>query len=206
MTFGVLGTGMVGDAIASKLVFLRHEVMMGARDANNPKASAWARRSGPLAKAGIFADAARFGGVIFNCTNGANSINALRAAGGENLSGKTLIDVANVLTPDGAVPVSLAEQIQNEFPQVKVVKTLNTVNCEVMVDPSKAGAAHTVFLSGNDAAAKETARQVLEWFGWADIIDLGDIASARGPEAYMPLWFALWKRLGTAHFNIRVSR
>lgn len=206
MKFGVFGTGMVGNVIASKLVALGHEVVMGARDASNAKAAAWANRAGRLAKAGTFADAAGFGDVVFNCTNGENSLAALRAAGADNLSGKTLVDVANVLSADGAGQQSLGEQIQRAFPDAKVVKTLNTINCDVMVDPQKAGDLHTVFLSGNDPDSKQTVRHLLESFGWTDIIDLGDITSAKGPEGYVPLWLALWNRLGTAHFNIRVTR
>jgi 8-hydroxy-5-deazaflavin:NADPH oxidoreductase len=148
----------------------------------------------------------RFGDPVFNCTNGAKSPDALRAAGAGNLSGKVLIDVANVLTQEGAGPQSLGEQIQSTFPDARVVKTLNTVNCNVMVDPRRAGEGHTVFMSGNDAAAKARVHDVLESFGWVDILDLGDIASARGPEAYLQLWLTLWRRLGTADFNIHVSR
>src|SRR5215831_12485953 len=131
MRVGVFGTGMVGDAIASKLIALGHEVMMGSREASNPKAVSWAKRVGPRAQAGAFADAAKFGEVLFNCTNGANSISALRAAGEDYLAGKTLIDVANVLPPDTSRTESLGEEIQKAFPKVKVIKTLNTVNCEI---------------------------------------------------------------------------
>src|SRR5262245_24468492 len=90
MKIGVMGTGMVGDAIASKLVALGHEVMIGSRESNNPKAVAWAKRLGERAQAGSFEDTARFGELVFNCTNGGNSLEALRAAGEKNLSGKIL--------------------------------------------------------------------------------------------------------------------
>src|SRR5262249_40983788 len=112
MKIGVLGTGMVGDAIASKLVALGHDVMMGSREANNPKAIAWEKRLGGRAKAGSFADTARFGELLFNCTNGANSIDALRMAGEKNLAGKILIDVANILPPEARGGEALGEQIQ----------------------------------------------------------------------------------------------
>src|SRR5262249_48293663 len=151
MKIGVLGTGMVGNAIASKLVALGHEVMMGSRDAKNANAAAWAERVGGRAQIGAFADAARFAQVLFNCTHGANSIDALRAAGEENLAGKVVIDVANILPPDVREPESLGEQLQKSFPEAKVVKALNTINCEVMVDPSKLPGSHSVFMSGNDA-------------------------------------------------------
>jgi len=204
MKIGVLGTGMVGDAIASKLIALGHEVMMGSRDPKNAKAAAWAERIGGRAQIGTFADTARFAHLLFNCTHGANSVDALRAAGEKNLAGKVVIDVANILPPAVRGPESLGEQLQKSFPEAKVVKALNTINCEVMVDPSKLPGSHSVFMSGNDAVAKNTVRQLLEAFGWRDIIDLGDISKARATESYMPLWLALWNTLGTLHFNIKV--
>jgi len=130
----------------------------------------------------------------------------LRAGGQKNLSGKVLIDVANVLPPDPAATHSLGERIQVAFAQTKVVKALNTMNCEVMVDPAKVPGVHSVFLCGNDAGAKATASKLLQSFGWKDIIDLGDISNARATEAYLPLWLALWKALGTSVFNINVVR
>jgi predicted dinucleotide-binding enzyme len=206
MKIGVFGTGMVGDAIASKLVTLGHEVMMGSRDATNPKAVAWAKRSGANAHAGTFADTAAFGEVLFNCTHGASSLDVLRAAGATRLAGKVLVDIANILPPDKSVLVSLGEQIQEAFPETRVVKTLNTINCDLMVNPSEVSGSHTLFMSGNDAAAKATVRELVEGFGWKDVLDLGDIATARAVEAYLPLWLALWKKLGTAQFNIKVLR
>src|SRR6516164_3403319 len=171
MKIGVLGTGMVGDAIASKLVALGHEVMMGSRDANNPKATAWAKRTGARAQNGTFADTAAFGEVLFNCTQGANSLDALSAAGEKRLSGKVLIDVANILQPERRRPESLAEQIQATFPQAKVVKALNTMNCTLMVDPSTLSESHTVFMSGNDGDAKKRARQLLQAPGGKEDIE-----------------------------------
>jgi len=206
MNIGVLGTGMVGNAIASKLVALDHAVMMGSRTPGNSKAAEWATRAGARGRIGTFAEAAAFGEVVFNCTHGASSLAALTAAGAENLNGKVLIDVANVLPPDDPGPQSLGQQIQNAFPQTRVVKTLNTVNCEVMVNPQLGSASHTIFVCGNDAGAKRTARGLLESFGWSDIMDLGDIATARATESYLPLWLALWRTLGTAAFNIKVVR
>jgi predicted dinucleotide-binding enzyme len=143
---------------------------------------------------------------LFNCTNGTNSVTALQAAGESNLGDKTLIDVANVLPPDPSRTLSLGEQIQKTFPRLRVVKTLNTVNSQVMVDPLRVPGAHTVFLCGNDDQAKKSASRLLEAFGWKDVVDLGDISNARAIEAYLPLWLALWKKLGTLDFNIEVVR
>ena len=206
MKIGVLGTGMVGEAIASKLVALGHDVMMGSRDAKNPKAIAWAKRAGAHAQAGTFADAAAFGELLFNCTQGANSVDALRSAGEKRLAGKVLIDVANILPPAQRGPESLGELIQKTFPQAKVVKALNTINSSLMVDASALPDSHTVFMSGNDADAKKRVRELLQAFGWKDIIDLGDIGTARATESYVSLWVGLWKALGTAQFNIKVVR
>ena len=206
MKIGVLGTGMVGNAIGSKLVALGHEVMMGSRTAANSKALAWAKTAGASGHVGTFAETGAFGEIVFNCTHGEHSLAALRAAGEANLDGKVVVDVANVLTPQGPGPESLGEQVQKAFPNAKVVKTLNTINCELMVAPAKLPGSHTVFLSGNDAGAKERVRNLLESFGWKDAIDLGDISTARATEGYVPLWMSLWKQLGTLTFNINVVR
>src|SRR5262245_9378853 len=135
MKIGVLGTGMVGNAIASKLVALGHDVMMGSRSADNVNATTWAKSAGAQATAGTFADAAAFGELVFNCTQGANSLVALKAAGAANLDGKIVVDVANVLSQEKPASESLGEQIQSAFPRAKVVKTLNTMNCALMVNP-----------------------------------------------------------------------
>ena len=206
MKIGVLGTGMVGKAIASKLVALGHEVMMGSRTADNPKTLAWANTAGPAGRVGTFADAAAFAELVFNCTQGTGSLAALRNAGAANLDGKVVIDVANVLTPEGPGRESLGEQIQKAFPHARIVKTLNTINCDLMVDPDRLPGSHTVFLSGNDSGAKKMVRDLLESFGWKDTIDLGDISTARATEGYVPLWMSLWKQLGTLTFNINVVR
>jgi 8-hydroxy-5-deazaflavin:NADPH oxidoreductase len=206
MKIGVLGTGMVGNAIASKLVALGHEVMMGSRTSDNAKARAWTRTAGARGHVGTFTETSAFGELVFNCTQGTGSLAALQAAGAANLDGKIIVDVANVLTPEEPGLESLGEQIQKAFPHAKVVKTLNTINCDVMVAPDKLPGLHTVFLSGNDTGAKNRVRDLLESFGWKDAIDLGDISTARATEGYVPLWISLWKQLGTLTFNINVVR
>ena len=219
MKNGVLGTGVVGQTIARKLADLGHEVRMGARQAGNDKAVAWAKAmtsAGAKASHGAFADAAAFGEVIWNCTNGVGALEALRAAGADNLRGKLLIDVTNPLDASKGMPPSLAvcntdslgEQIQRAFPDALVVKTLNTVNCGVMVNPGKvAGGDHTAFLSGNDPSAKDLVREIMTgWFGWKHLLDLGDITTARGAEAYLLLWVRLWGAQQTGDFNVKVVR
>ena len=216
MKIGVLGTGMVGQAIATKLVELGHEVRMGSRTSGNENAVAWAAAAGEGSSEGAFPDAAEFGEVLFNCTAGGGSLDALAAAGEGNLGGKVLIDVANPLDFSQGMPPtlsvsntdSLGEQIQRSFPEARVVKALNTMNCEVMVDPAKIPGYHVLFLCGNDEGAKREAGKLLREFGWANerIIDLGDISSARGTEMYLPLWLRIMGSLGTGHFNIAVMR
>jgi predicted dinucleotide-binding enzyme len=214
MRFGVLGTGVVGQTVAGKLVSLGHEVTMGARRAGNEKAVAWAEAAGEPAHEGSFADAARFGEVAVNATAGAASLDALGAAGSENLAGKVLVDIANPLDFSGGMPPiltvcntdSLAEQIQRAFPEALVVKTLNTVNASVMVEPGLVPGLHTVFVCGNDAGAKTLVSELLESFGWpaGAVLDLGDIGAARGTESYLLLWLRLWGATGTGILNVSV--
>lgn len=212
MRIGVLGTGMVGQAIATKLVSLGHEVRMGSREAGNEKAVAWAQAAGERASDGSFADAAGFGELVVNATAGVASLDALGAAGEENLNGKILIDMANALDfSHGMLPNlafcnddSLGERLQRAFPRARVVKALNTMNCKVMVDPARVPGEHAVFVCGDDGDAKREVAGLLGSFGWPQdrIIDLGGIAAARGTEMYLPLWLSLYGRLETGDFNI----
>jgi predicted dinucleotide-binding enzyme len=214
MHIGVLGTGTVGHTLAQALVDRGHEVRMGARSAGNEKAVAWATDAGPLASEGSFADAAAFAELVFNATAGAASLEALEMAGAEQLAGKVLIDVANPLDMSKGMPPtltvcnddSLGERIQRGFPELRVVKALNTVTAAVMVKPELVPGDHTIFICGNDGEAKTHARGLLEEFGWpaGSILDLGDLGAARGMEMYLPLWLRLWGATGTAVLNVEV--
>jgi 8-hydroxy-5-deazaflavin:NADPH oxidoreductase len=216
MRFAVLGTGMVGRTIADKLVSLGHEVVMGSRSADNERAREFAEAAGERASHGTFADAAGWAEAVFNCTAGVASLEALLAAGEENLSGKLLVDVANPLDfSQGAPPSlsimghdSLGEQIQRAFPDARVVKTLNTVNCRVMVEPGRVPGDHDVFVCGDDEGAKAEVRELLTAFGWPEdaIIDLGDISAARGTEAYLLFWLRLTGVAGGPDVNVKVVR
>jgi predicted dinucleotide-binding enzyme len=197
MRIGVLGTGMVGRAIAGRLQALGHDVRVGSRSAGDG--------------AVVFADAAAHGEVVFNCTAGSASLKALAAAGERNLAGKTLIDVSNALDFSSGGPAlfttstdSLGERIQAAFPEARVVKALNTVNCNVMVDPTLVPGEHVVFVCGDDDAAKSQARGLLGEFGWPAerVIDLGDITGARSVEMYVMLWVRLWGVIGGPNFNV----
>lgn len=211
MKIGVLGTGPVGNAIGGKLVELGHDVMMGARATDNPKAQAFVERTG--GKAGTFIEAAAHGEIVFNCLRGDVAIDVLTAVSGE-IEGKILADLSNPLDfSKGAPPTlainntdSLGEVIQRGLPRTRVVKTLNTVNNELMVDPGMIRGQHAVFVSGDDAAAKGKIKDILRSFGWQQIIDLGGIESARGPEQYLPLWLRLWQNLGTGDFNVAIVK
>ena len=211
MKIGVLGTGADGQTVATKFVAMGHDVMMGARAADNEKVTGFAQRTG--GKAGTFADAARHGELVLNCTRGDTSLAMLTSIAAE-LRGKLLIDVANPLDFSNGFPPhlsvvntdSLAEQIQRALPDTFVVKSLNTVNAAVMVEPSRVPGPHTVFVSGNDKSAKGRVMDFLRTLGWHSIIDLGDISSARAAEQILPLWVRLYGVLGTADFNIAVMK
>src|SRR4051794_17637193 len=213
MRIGVLGTGIVGQTIATKLVELGHEVTMGARSAGSEKAVEWASGAGGSAAEGSFADAAAHGELLFNCTAGTASLEALRAAGAEELRGKVLVDVANPLdfsqgmppTLSGCNDDSLGEQIQREFPGARVVKALNTISSMVMVAPIEG----TVLpICGDDASAKQQVASLIGELGWPaeSVVDMGGIEQARGMEMYLALWIRLMGALGTAQFNIAVVR
>ncbi|MGP4031161.1 NADPH-dependent F420 reductase [Pseudarthrobacter sp. 1C304] len=226
MKIAVLGTGTVGPAIAGALSNLGHHVVIGTRDpeatlgrtepgaTGGPPFAEWHAAHSRVGVA-TYAEAAAGADLVVNATNGAGSLAALAAAGAENLAGKVLIDVANPLDfsrgfPPSLDPVntdSLGEQIQRTFPDARVVKTLNTMTASVMVDPlSVAGGDHSVFVSGNDAGAKEVVSGLLRDLGHRDIIDLGDITTARGAEMVLPIWLRVWGALGTGAFNFKVAR
>ena len=214
MRIAVLGTGIVGRTLGSALLRNGHEVRLGSRSAGSEAAVAWATEVGGPASEGTFADAAGFGELVINATNGAASLDALELAGHEQLAGKVLVDVANPLDVSRGMPPtltvcnddSLAEQIQRAFPDVRVVKTLNTVTAAVMVDPASVPGSHTIFVAGDDAPAKAQVTALLEELGWpADsILDLGDISGARGMEMYLPLWLRLYSAAGSAILNIEL--
>ena len=214
MQIAVLGTGMVGQNLAGKLVALGHEVKMGSRAAGNEKAVAWTQQAGDRASEGSFTDAASFAEIVVNATAGTASMAALEQAGADNLRGKVLLDVANPLDFSHGMPPtlsicntdSLGEQIQRAFPEAMVVKALNTVNTDVMVNPAIVPGSHTLFVCGDDDAAKAKVNELLQAFGWPeqDIMDLGGIANARGMEMYLPLWLRLFGATGTGHLNVKV--
>jgi len=217
MKIGILGTGTVGKTIGTKLIQLNHQVMMGSRTAANEKANEWVNVSGANAANGTFSDAAKHGELIFNCTSGMGSLEALKSAGAENMKGKIIVDVSNPLDFSKGMPPtlsvvndnSLAEQIQKTFPESKVVKTLNTLNAILMTNPKGLNNGdHTIFMNGNDDGAKASVRKILNSFDWKDenIIDMGDITTARGTEQLLPIWIRLMVAFGNPMFQFKIVK
>lgn len=214
MKIAVLGTGSVGETIASKLVTLGHDVHMGSRTADNPKALAWVAQAGGRAAQGSFAAVVQGAELVFLCTLGTAALDVLRAAGEEALAGKVVVDLTNPLDFSRGFPPalfvagnqdSLGEQLQRAFPRARLVKALNTIAAPVMVDPARLPGEHVTFIAGDDADAKARVRGLLtEGFGWRRVIDLGDISGARATEGYMALWLRLWGVVQTPMFNLQI--
>ena len=225
MDIAVLGTGMVGQALAGGLARLGHTVTVGTRDPEatlartapdgmgNPPFAAWHADHDDIALA-TYADATEGAELVVLAGNGTAALDMLAAAGADDLAGTVLIDISNPLDFSAGFPPtlfvkdtdSLGEQIQAAFPETRVVKTLNTLTAPLMVDPGLLGEATTVFVSGDDAAAKATVTELLAGFGHQDVIDLGGIETARGTEMLLPLWLRTMGALGTGMFNIKVVR
>jgi 8-hydroxy-5-deazaflavin:NADPH oxidoreductase len=225
MNIGILGTGMVGQSITEKLVQLGHKVMMGTRDKvatlaksgkdamGRPAFGEWIKNNSSV-QLGVYSEAASFGELLVNATSGVGSIEALKSAGENNMANKILLDVSNPLDFSKGMPPtlticntdSLGEQIQRIFPKVKVVKSLNTLNAYLMTNPKLLPEPTNLFLNGNDAAAKAEVKKLLMSFGWNenDIIDMGDISTARGTEQILPIWVRLWGTLQTPMFNFKI--
>jgi predicted dinucleotide-binding enzyme len=215
MRIGILGTGVVGKTLGTKLSKLGNDVKMGSRKAGGEKATGWVKETGGKSSEGTFADAAAYGEIVFNCTSGMASLEALNAAGAKNLEGKTLVDVSNPLDFSKGMPPtflicntdSLGEQIQRAFPTAHVVKSLNTVTAAVMAEPSMIPGVHDMFVSGNDAKAKAQVINLLKTaLGWKEVIDLGDIKGARAQEMLLALWVRLYMKFQTPIVNVRVAR
>ena len=227
MNIGIIGSSTVAQTLGEKLLSVGHAVMISARDPDAPKdlgprgivpaAGVWATENfdlGRAAAAGTFAQAAAFGELLVNATAGTVSLDALGAAERSDIEGKILVELSNPLDFSRGMPPGLAfcnddslgERVQAAYPGARVVKTLNTVNCAVMVDPGRLGEETDLFIAGNDAGAKAWVRENLleSWLGWTRIVDLGDITAARAMEMYLPLWVSLMGAAGTASFNVRL--
>ena len=203
---------MVGEALGTKLARLGHQVKMGSRTANNESAAKWVKAAGPNASQGTFTDAAQFGEIVFVCLKGEVVLDVVRSVS-TVVSGKVVVDVSNPLDFSRGMPPtlsicntnSLGEEVQKALPSARVVKTLNIVNCEVMVAPA-IGGNPTMLICGNDSAAKSSIITLLKGMGWTDIIDLGDITKSRGTEMLLPVWLNLMGVLGHVHFGFKITR
>ncbi len=214
MKIGIIGSGNAGQTLGNALIKRGHSVKLGTRSPQ--KLEEWLSQENHVsASVGSFADAAKFGEIVINATSGAGSLDALNQAGGHHLKGKILIDISLPLDFSGgtlslfvANTDSLGEQIQRAFPDVKVVKTLNTVASALMVNPGGlANGQHDLFISGNDTEAKNEVMGYLnDWFGWESIIDLGDITSARSTEMLFALLVRVHSAVGHMNFNFKVVR
>jgi 8-hydroxy-5-deazaflavin:NADPH oxidoreductase len=223
MKVGLIGSGVVAQTLGAKLVELGHDVVLGTRD---PKKldekknmagtlNEWLANVKNKAKVGTFKEAAVHGEILINATHGQNSIDALKLAEADKVGGKILMDTGNELDfskgmPPGTLAAQdhcLAENIQKAFPNLKVVKAFNMMAAPLMVNPKMLkGGDHTFLICGNDATAKTQVTEILKSFGWADILDLGDIGAARGCEMYLGLWIRLWGSLQNPMLNIKVQR
>ena len=213
--------------MASKLIEIGHEVVIGTRNVEdtlarrekdgygNPPFSEWYSQHQVVAVEPC-GQSVEGVDLIVNCTGGQASVTVFESIGEEALNGKVLIDLANPLDFSNGMPPSLSpvntyslgEQIQERFPELKVVKSLNTMNTRLMVNPALVKGDHNVFVCGNDDEAKGSVKSVLKSFGWREdlIIDLGDISNARGTEMLLPIWLRLWNTLGTAEFNFHIQQ
>jgi len=216
MRIGVLGTGMVGATLASGLVGIGHEVMMGARSATSDKAAGWAQAAGAKAGHGDFAAAAAFAELAIVAVLGTATLEVARLAGAQNLAGKVVIDTTNpldfsqgmpaTLIPDFANTTSLGEALQAALPGARLVKALNTMSHRLMVEPARVPGVHDVFLCGDDEAAKAAVIELLRSFGWTSFVDLGPLSAARATEGLMPFWLRLMGRFGGPDFNYHMVR
>ncbi|MCB1517858.1 MAG: NAD(P)-binding domain-containing protein [Hyphomicrobiaceae bacterium] len=227
MKISILGTGMVGRTIAQKLLSLGHDIVMGTRDPaetltrnepdnwGNPGFADWHKANSAI-KLVPFGETADGADLVINALSGHGTLVGLEAVGAENLAGKILIDISNPLDFSNGFPPSLfvsntdslGEQVQRALPETRVVKTLNTVNANLMVEPKAlADGDHSMCVAGNDETAKaEVAEFLKEQFGWTDVIDLGDITTARGTEAVLLWWVRLWGSLQNPMFAFKIVR
>lgn len=207
----MLGTGMVGRTLGPAFAGLGHDVVVGTRDPRATRARADWSLELPLTAYAEVRDA----DLVVNATYGLGSLEALGEVGAAALADRVLLDVANPLDFSAGFPPalavkdtdSLAEQIQRAFPAARVVKALNTVASAVMVEPGRVGGGDTtMFVAGDDAAARATVRALLGDLGWRDVVEFEELSAARGMEMWLPLWVRLMGRLGTTDFNLRLVR
>jgi 8-hydroxy-5-deazaflavin:NADPH oxidoreductase len=228
MKIAILGTGNVGQTFASKFVELGHEVMLGTRNVEATLSRKATDNYGSLpfgewhsqnekVQLGTFAETVAFGEIVLNALQGAITISTLKSVTPSSFEGKIVIDISNPLDFSKGFPPtlseglnndnSLGEEIQKTLPKAKVVKTLNTMYSGLMINPRALGEDSTVFMSGNDADAKAKVKEILASFGWkeSEILDLGNITTARGTESLLPVWLRIFGATQNGFFNFKVA-
>lgn len=194
MNIGIIGSGIVGQQLGLGFIKLGHEVKVGSRDAS--KLVEWEKNAGEKASKGSFEGAAKFGEVIILATSWSGTQNAISISGKENFNGKVVIDVTNPLDFSEGAPPKFAvelgnsggEQVQNWLPNSKVVKAFNTISAYTMCNPELEEGAPDLFIAGNDDEAKKTVSSYADKWGWANIVDLGDISQSYWLETLAMLW------------------
>ena len=226
MRIAVVGTGVVGRALAGRLAGLGHDVVVGTRDPaatlartepdvqGTPPYAQWQGQHADVSLVSLL-EAGAHAELLVNATAGTASAAALAAAGVGDKDGLVVLDVANPLVFTAAGPAlsvantdSLAETLQRAFPRARVVKSLNTMNAQVMVDPDRVPGEHVVFVAGDDGEAKATVSGLLGELGWPEgrVVDLGGLAAARGLEGFLLIWLSIAQAYGTFDLNIAVQR
>jgi predicted dinucleotide-binding enzyme len=226
MQVGILGTGSVGRALAEGFVREGHDVLVGTRDVDELMARTEPDRMGtppfatwlaehPGVAVGAYSHVGEHAELLVNATLGSASVDVLRAAGLADSPGRIVIDASNALDHSGGFPPSLfvvntdslAEQIQREFPDARVVKAWNTMTASLMTNPGLlAGGDHSIPICGNDDDARRQVTGLLRSFGWRDVVDLGDLTAARGMEAYVLFWLGLYGAAGSPLVNTKIVR
>ncbi len=229
MKIAIFGTGMVGQNLAVALAQKGHQVTIGTRDVQASLANIQPNAFGmpgfgtwhqvhPALPVARFAQAAAASELLINATSGFAILDIVRALPEAAYAGKVMLDAANPLDFSRGMPpraaiadaagASIGEQLQAAAPTLRVVKALNTLSAYAMLNPSAVpGGESTLFMAGNDSAAKAVVLQLLQSYGWNDVLDLGDIGAAAATELMMPIWLRVWSQLGpTAIFNYKIVR
>lgn len=212
MRVGILGSGVVGQSLGRGFAGRGHEVVLGTRTPDSEKLAPWKREVGDRGRTGTFAQAAAYGEVLVVAVLGTAAEQAIDLAGPRSFDGKVVIDVTNPLDFSKGMPPglfvgmtdSLGERIQRKLPRAKVVKCFNIVNNQTMIDPSNTGTKPTMLLCGNDEGAKRKVTEILEQFGWDDVVDIGGIDGARWLEAHVPLWVRVTMQKNTWFLGFKV--
>ena len=195
MRIGVLGTGTVGTVLADGFLKHGYDVTRGSREPG--KLADWQAKAGPKARTGTFAEAARTADIVVLAVKGEAAEAVVDLAGADSLAGKVVIDTTNPIAsspPDNGVlryfttlEDSLMERLQRRVPRARFVKAFSCVGNGLMVNPKLEGGPPTMFICGNDDAAKADVRGILDRFGW-ETEDLGTVEAARAIEPLCMLW------------------